>query len=253
VPKSGASLELLKQSISQELNKDDQGIEEEEQKKRKKLEEFFNKALAEDIEQKDAEMQKFIEECDFNVDDEDLDFENVGDKGPTQDEIINMGLEKNYPVSIDEQKIENYTIKCLPLLQKILRGTEKSRFRDEAEQLSTALSYKSVITLEDIVFSNRSPAKGYYGFKGKEAVVGVLLDEMESEVNDVKKNKKWMDRYLADSILDLILFPEVMVRLIMDEQNVNYEEACRIMQEGDRYGEIRFRDHVSISDDECDL
>lgn len=241
------------EQTTQNSNPDNEGLA----RRKKDIEAFQKFTLSE-------ENQKMLDSMAAEKsDDDDIDFDDdqsnkksgpeKGKRADSLDEVLAEGKKKGYPNKIDRDEFESRVLTYLNTAEQILKKKVKSEFYNSAQNYAEGSS-KSHLNRIDLVYDNMTQKKGYYGYKGVEYISSVLQDKLLPKLNELKRDTPWMQKFIITPIIfELIIIPEITIRLIMDDKDVSYERANSILQESNEYGERVFRvddDHISDEDDD---
>lgn len=155
-------------------------------------------------------------------------------------QLLEKGRNKGYPTEINREKFERRIKKHLNTAEGILTGEIESAFYTKAK-LYSETSSKPNINRIALAFDKMTPPKGYYGYKGVEYASLVLQSDLRQKLLETQKKTPWMKKFIiAPIVLELAVIPEIFARLIAQDQNVSYDEACKILEESTPYGERVF-------------
>jgi hypothetical protein len=162
---------------------------------------------------------------------------------PTDDQIVDQGRRKNYPCSIDKKKLEQRVFRiCDVLCTELLHvQTESLVFFNRVRQFAENHT-KDRISQDEVIENDLQPDLGYYGNVGSDVICGTLLDEfhnMFGHLYSLEPYDFWI-KLQPVSIVRSILAPEVSLRLIMEDQDVDREQAQRILVDSCDYGRLVF-------------
>lgn len=100
------------------------------------------------------------------------------------------------------------------------------------------------------MFEDSQP--GYYGPQGAETISQIIMEKYGDTIR--KRDKLFSALTFCGGVtgyVSSVLVPEVGVRLIMEDMDVNWEKARDIMKESAEYGAVA-NGAVEISDDDGD-
>lgn len=172
-------------------------------------------------------------------------------------ELLEKGKSKGYPTELDRNEFEKRVKKHLKTAEGILTGEIESAFYTKAKNYAEKSS-KPNITRIALAFDKMTPPKGYFGYKGVEYASLVLQTYLRQKLLETQKKTPWMKKFIiAPIVFELAVIPEILARLIAQDQNVSYEQACEILEESTPYGERVFHAGDKIdpdsSSDDADL
>jgi hypothetical protein len=165
--------------------------------------------------------------------------------------ILQQGKQLGYPAIYDFTQVRVRITKLLPRIRKLLDGPD-SEF---LTTLRNKTSHRNVATPMSMfnVFDLTQP--GYYGPRGAEMIRGIVMDSMAKEI---KSNKSLSDALKfcggVMGYISSIIVPEIGVRLIMQDMDVNWDDAKRVMKESAAYGNVinPVIEDISDGDDESE-
>ncbi|KAK3394422.1 RTC4-like domain-containing protein [Podospora didyma] len=138
--------------------------------------------------------------------------------------------DKGYP-DIKWPKLKKRIKKQSGFLRDILEGGE-SHFGDIFSQKVTAGQNKTLLKSE----ANLTP--GYYGIRGLRAMSESIIHEFSSLLRKRAVQDRLVSARGHTAYVQAVLVPELAVRLIMEDMDVDKEEARTIMAESSRLGEL---------------
>lgn len=225
----------LEKRIDNILNSDDDDDDEpsitSENNKNDELQHIIDKAL----ESPEHSFQKMSNEHDDE------------DSTPSVEELRALGKQRNYLGTIDKKDIRRRTRKLLPSIKALFRDTlgEGKTGAKQCNVINEVIEFASkysgaYINVQTVSNHEKLYMFGYYGTEGGQDVVAtVLKQELGQDIRDCLKRTEipWLSKFLdMETIVRVALAPEVVIRLIMEDQNVDYSEAFRIMVESETYG-----------------
>lgn len=165
--------------------------------------------------------------------------------------VLQQGKQLGYPAVCDFTQVRARITKLLPRIRKLLDGPD-SEF---LTILRNKTSHRNVATPMSMfnVFDLTQP--GYYGPRGAEMIKGIVMDSMAKEI---KSNKGLSDALKfcggVMGYISSIIVPEIGVRLIMEDMDMNWDDARKIMKESSAYGNVinPVIDNISDGDDESE-
>ncbi|TVY85483.1 hypothetical protein LSUE1_G000160 [Lachnellula suecica] len=159
---------------------------------------------------------------------------------------------KGFP-EIDWDKLRSRITKHRVFIKKVINGGD-SHYRDLLEDRVNAGKDRNLLKMT----SNLTP--GYYGGRG----LRIMSENIMHEFTALLKKKAVKDRRISSrgptAFVQSVLVPEVTVLLIMEDMNVEVEEARNILEESAGVGELiheEIRDvvkkRIEDSEDEDDF
>jgi hypothetical protein len=137
---------------------------------------------------------------------------------------------KGYP-EIDWDVLGSRISKHYSFLKKVINGGE-SHYRDLLEERLNAGKDRNLLKMT----SNLTP--GYYGGRG----LRIMSENIMHEFTALLKKKAVKDRRISSrgptAFVQAVLVPEVAVLLIMEDMNVEVEEARDILEDSASVGEL---------------
>ncbi|CAI2180756.1 4049_t:CDS:2 [Funneliformis geosporum] len=148
--------------------------------------------------------------------------------------IVPEGLEKNYPIKIDFERLPKRVKNLVPELMLIIKGKRKSLYRDVAlsayQEFGRARARKPTILMGR--FQKFQP--GYYGSKGASIIFSSLVSLfMNTNIltMDMTKPQEPLE------YLNQVLVPETAIRLISrDRGGISLEDAREVMESSVEFG-----------------
>jgi len=160
---------------------------------------------------------------------------------------LHSGLQKGYPKSINFDTLENRVKDLRPVVKEILNGPDESEFLANLRtRVSRRMAAQPMMRIK--LFNDCQP--GYYGPRGMELISEIM---MKSFGMYIRNKESLMDGVNfcggVTGFVSSVIVPEVGVRLIMDDMDVNWKEACQIMKDSVAYGNVINPNVDVISDD----
>ncbi|KAK9325626.1 RTC4-like domain-containing protein [Lipomyces orientalis] len=158
---------------------------------------------------------------------------------------------KNYPTDLDEGKLAERAEKYTAILPDIINEIRPSIFQEKAKAGAVALGGRRMDALGQMEDGLAELLPGYYGLKGNSVLLRVALRSSESAIRRASRRNRWITNVSITGYASAVLVPELAIRLIMEDQNVNEDTAEKIRQESIEYGRVVFgdeRDLVDVSD-----
>ncbi|KAK9390784.1 RTC4-like domain-containing protein [Lipomyces mesembrius] len=163
---------------------------------------------------------------------------------------------KNYPTKLDEGNLAERAEKYVAILFDIINENRPSIFQEKAKAGALALGGRRMDALGQMEDGLGDLLPGYYGLKGNSVLLRVALRSSESAIRRASRRNRWITNVSITGYASAVLVPELAIRLIMEDQNVDEEKAEKIRQESIEYGRVVFgheRDVVDQSDnDQCE-
>ncbi|KAK9361044.1 RTC4-like domain-containing protein [Lipomyces starkeyi] len=163
---------------------------------------------------------------------------------------------KNYPTELDEANLAERAEKYIAILSDIINESRPSIFQEKAKAGALALGGRRMDALGQMEDGLGDLLPGYYGLKGNSVLLRVALRSSESAIRRASRRNRWITNVSITGYASAVLVPELAIRLIMEDQNVDEEKAEKIRQESIEYGRVVFgheRDVVDQSDkDQCE-
>ncbi|KAK9374764.1 RTC4-like domain-containing protein [Lipomyces chichibuensis] len=160
---------------------------------------------------------------------------------------------KNYPTELDEGILAERAEKYVAILSDIINEGRPSIFHEKAKAGALALGGRRMDALGQMEDGLGDLLPGYYGLKGNSVLLRVALRSSESAIRRASRRNRWITNVSITGYASAVLVPELAIRLIMEDQNVDEEEAEKIRQESIEYGRVVFgheRDVADQSDDD---
>ena len=151
---------------------------------------------------------------------------------------LEAGKRKGYLESFDFIFIQSRVLTLLKNLQiqKIIRGEQKSEI---LQTLRTSTSNRNAATPMAMfqVFDLTQP--GYYGPRGVELITRLVMEKFADEIRNSKKLQESL-RFCGGVMgyVSSVIVPEVGIRLIMEDKDIDWEKARQIMKESVAYGSV---------------
>ncbi|KAK9368421.1 RTC4-like domain-containing protein [Lipomyces kononenkoae] len=163
---------------------------------------------------------------------------------------------KNYPTELDEDNLAERAEKYASVLNDIINGNRSSIFQERAKASALVHGGRRMDALLQLENGLDDLLPGYYGLKGNSVLLRVALRSSEDAIRRASRRNRWITNVSITGYASAVLVPELAIRLIMEDQNVDEEKAETIRQESLEYGRIVFgheRDMIDQSDnDPCE-
>lgn len=161
--------------------------------------------------------------------------------------VIRKGLEAGYTAKLDRRKLENRSERLMSKLIEIFNGNENSIFRQTAMEFSKSFDGPSIKS-RHLVEAGKLPPLGYYGYRGQVLFSTVVKTKALPQLNDIWQQNPWMHKYDIDTLITIVLVPEMTIRIIAQERSVSLDKASEILSESDAFGKLYYEDHSKIID-----
>jgi hypothetical protein len=151
---------------------------------------------------------------------------------------LEAGRSKGYPESFDFKFIHSRVLTVLKniQIQKLIKGEQKSEI---LKTLQTSTSNRNAATPMAMfqVFDLTQP--GYYGPRGVELITRLVMEKFADEIRKSKKLQESL-RFCGGVMgyVSSVIVPEVGIRLIMEDKDIDWEKARQIMKESVAYGSV---------------
>lgn len=198
---------------------------------------------------------------------------------------LEQGKSKQYIETLDEQELRDRALALLKDMRTIIQGNAMSVYHDAvAEALTqhfaqetkskdlkvhfkrfgtkgTRIGQANVMSAFKVGQLGLGSDTGYYGPRGQEIIAQCLTQELEGDFQTVAptltiKDENWWIGYFGfNNYLALVVIPEVLSRLVAEDQDIPIHEARDVLKESTSYGMLKFpttvsQDDISDSDDE---
>ncbi|KAK4129278.1 hypothetical protein N657DRAFT_639863 [Parathielavia appendiculata] len=161
-------------------------------------------------------------------------------------------VQRGYP-DINWQRFDERIAQHYPYVSKLLEETgeveESSHYRRLFGEMVRTGRNKSLLT------SDVSLTPGYYGFRGLRAMTENLVTEFGPLLLKRAREDRLVSARGATMYLQMVVVPELAVRLIMEDMSVGEEEAREILAGSTEVGELlndEIPDVVASSSDDDD-
>ncbi|KAK9248906.1 RTC4-like domain-containing protein [Lipomyces tetrasporus] len=155
---------------------------------------------------------------------------------------------KNYPTNLDEGKLAERAEKYTAMLPDIINEIRPSIFQEKAKAGAVALGGRRMDALGQMEDGLGDLLPGYYGLKGNSVLLRVALRSSESAIRRASRRNRWIMNVSITGYASAVLVPELAIRLIMEDQNVDEDTAETIRQESIEYGRVVFGDERDLVD-----
>ncbi|KAK9237618.1 RTC4-like domain-containing protein [Lipomyces kononenkoae] len=160
---------------------------------------------------------------------------------------------KNYPTELDEGVLAERAEKYVSILSDIINENRPSVFQERAKASGLVQGGRRMDALLQMENGLDDLLPGYYGLKGSSVLLRVALRSSENEIRRASRRNRWITNVSITGYASAVLVPELAIRLIMEDQNVDEEKAEMIRQDSLEYGRIVFgheRDMFDQSDND---
>ncbi|KAI1824484.1 RTC4-like domain-containing protein [Xylaria intraflava] len=159
---------------------------------------------------------------------------------------INVGTDKGYP-KIDWEGLANRCSAHQAFLQNILEGTQASHYREILKSKVDSGKNRTLLTSND----NFTP--GYYGPRGLQVMTEYIMRTLTSVIRRRAVEDKLISARSYTGYVQIVLVPELAVRLVMEDMSVSEERAREVLEESAEIGELLHeedRDVVRIQEEQ---
>ncbi|KAI3343206.1 RTC4-like domain-containing protein [Ustulina deusta] len=160
-----------------------------------------------------------------------------------------IGIEKGYP-KIDWETLDSRLSSHQDLLQNILEGTQASHYRKVLKERVDSGKNRTLLTNHD----NLTP--GYYGPRGLQVMTQFIMRTLSDVIRRRAVEDKLISARSYTGYVQMVLIPELTVRLIMEDMSVPEERARDVLEESVEIGELlheEAQDVVMINEMEEDM
>jgi hypothetical protein len=150
--------------------------------------------------------------------------------------ILEDGKVEGFPSSFNFATVKNRVINLLPKVRGVISSPEESEFIAEMRANTSLRNAAAPMTMFNL-FEKNQP--GYYGPRGAELISEIVMAKMGEDIRNRKsllKSLKFCGGVMA--FITSSVVPEVGVSLIMEDLDVDREEAKRVMKESISYGNV---------------
>ncbi|KAI9656447.1 MAG: hypothetical protein M1829_000406 [Trizodia sp. TS-e1964] len=143
---------------------------------------------------------------------------------------------RGYP-TIDWQKFQVRVEQFYGVLDNILRGKQKSHFR---EALRIKVDMGNTITLKKSIMTTefRVLTPGYYGPRGARAMMEIIMSRFSPIIREIAAKDRLISSGGVLSYVQAVLVPELAVLLIKEDMGVDNEMARSIMEASIDIGDL---------------
>jgi hypothetical protein len=151
---------------------------------------------------------------------------------------LEEGKRRGYPELFDFNIIQSRVLSVLKniQIQQIIKGEQKSEI---LQKLRTSTSNRNAATPMAMfqVFDLTQP--GYYGPRGVELITRLVMERFADEIRHSTKLPEAL-RFCGGVMgyVSSVIVPEVGIRLIMEDKDIDWAKARQIMKESVAYGSV---------------
>jgi hypothetical protein len=148
--------------------------------------------------------------------------------------IIAIGKLNGYPTSLDFTLLKSRVIEMLPEIRQLIDSSIESEFMTKLRSKTSRRSAAAPMSMINF-FEDSQP--GYYGSRGSEIISQTLIRKYGDYLRG--SDERFEDVKYCGGItgfISSVLVPEVGVRLIMEDMDVNWGRAKQIMKDSVSYG-----------------
>ncbi|KAI1143309.1 hypothetical protein F5Y05DRAFT_368191 [Hypoxylon sp. FL0543] len=160
---------------------------------------------------------------------------------------ISARSQRGYP-KINWKTLNTRLEKHQDMLKDILEGTRPSYYREVLKENVDSGKNRTLLKTED------SLTPGYYGSRGLRAMTEYIMQTLSPIVRKRAVEDRLVSARGYTGYVQVVLVPELAVRLIMEDMNVAEEDARKIMQDSIEFGELLHEDAgdviAGVSDEE---
>ncbi|KAI5967942.1 RTC4 [Candida margitis] len=167
----------------------------------------------------------------------------------TRDMVLEKYKSKHIPASVQSRKtLLDRARAHFEVLGPILRGkSPPSMYYEEAKKLQKKSAHETMTAKEQMKINWESFYGGYYGFQ-RQSIIGKEITKVcKKELHKNKKNPT-ISYWSIPSFATHVLANEVIIRLIMEDMKLDFEQAENFCKDTVDYG-IVIADKVEIDDD----
>ncbi|KAI1761847.1 hypothetical protein GGR53DRAFT_503947 [Hypoxylon sp. FL1150] len=143
--------------------------------------------------------------------------------------------QKGYP-AINWGTIDKRCEKHHDFLKEILEGTQQSYYRKVLREKVESGKNRTLLKTQD------SLTPGYYGPRGLRAMTEYIMRTLSSVVRKRAIEDRLVSARGYTGYVQIVLVPELAVRLIMEDMSVGEDDARKIMHESIEVGELLYED-----------
>lgn len=148
---------------------------------------------------------------------------------------LNSRSQKGYP-KIDWETIGKRFEKHYDFLKELLEGAQQSYYRNVLKEKVESGQNRTLLKTQD------SLTPGYYGPRGLRAMTEHIMRELSSVVRKRAVVDPLVSARGYTGYVQIVLVPELAVRLIMEDMSATEEDARKIMHESIEVGELLYED-----------
>ncbi|KAI1273398.1 RTC4-like domain-containing protein [Xylaria sp. FL0933] len=161
---------------------------------------------------------------------------------------VKAGAEKGYP-KIEWDTLDSRFSSHQVFLKNILEGTQTSHYRKILKEMVESGKNRTLLKTHD----NLTP--GYYGPRGLQAMTQFIMRTLSDVIRRRAVEDKLISARTYTGYVQMVLVPELAVRLIMEDMSVAEERAREVLEESVEIGELlheEARDVVTLDNIEED-
>ncbi|KAG8696023.1 hypothetical protein FRC09_008790 [Ceratobasidium sp. 395] len=144
---------------------------------------------------------------------------------------------QKWPQTISSKELPQRIQQLIPHIKQVLQEPTKSFAYGPALQLWKEKGRKFCITTKGMFVASQLSGLAYYGDAGAEIIFGELMKAQEDEDWTIVW-ESWEGINEYSYILQNILVPEVVCRLVMADLGIDASEAVVVMEESKQFGQI---------------
>ncbi|KAL8829450.1 MAG: hypothetical protein Q9191_002015 [Dirinaria sp. TL-2023a] len=144
---------------------------------------------------------------------------------------------KGYP-EIDWQHFDRRMEKYHPVIDGILKGTRPSYSRNAFEQTINSKKFRTMKEAYQDSESMEGLSPGYYGSRGARAMIENIASAFASKIRRLAVSDKVIMTAGVAAYIQAVLAPELAALLVMDDMNVDEENARAILRDSINVGNL---------------
>ncbi|KAI1431020.1 RTC4-like domain-containing protein [Xylaria sp. CBS 124048] len=156
-----------------------------------------------------------------------------------RESAVNAGIAKGYP-KIDWEAMGDRCRVHQAFIRDILEGAQASHYRDVLKENVEAGKNRTLLKSSD----NITP--GYYGPRGLRVMTEFIMRTLSSVIRRRAVEDKLISARSYTGYVQLVLVPELAVRLIMDDMSVSKERAREVLEESAEIGELLYEEDRDV-------
>ncbi|KAK6462960.1 RTC4-like domain-containing protein [Scheffersomyces coipomensis] len=156
----------------------------------------------------------------------------------------------NFPkLTTSKRKLLKKCEKYMDIIPKILKGKEStSDFYELAKKQRQSSPHETMAVGEKWEIKWKDYYGGYYGFKRQSIIGDAISTRFEKELKSAEKKNKTLSYWTITGFCTYILANELIIRLAMEDLDVNFNKAESIIKKSVEYG-IVVSDSREVKDD----